>query len=336
MSDESRDIFDVLSTYFVNCYWNELYKHANDAFVQQQFNSLSDAYCEMVERYRRAFTELDPNERVNHNYDRIMKDIHNSYNFYFRSTSTFSDFIDILSKQFIPRDLYASLPRQDKRKDEIIRRALTKVVNAFSLFTATSGLQAVIQGRNQNAQQSMMGWKQKGIELFNKERSELYARSMAEKTGIDPNKKEGISREAFEKMQEKIKDLIHDKADLQKKLNDHVKYIHLLKRRIAELEKAKTVVVADPLIRQKPRLPKVSRVEEITNDASLVSSSEEPNVEDESEKLPRINNPEEKDKNPDDKLAEVAAPLDELSEYSGEDFVNAVGDASDDALSADE
>lgn len=331
MSDESRDIFDVLSTYFVNCYWNELYKHANDAFVQQQFNSLSDAYCEMIERYRRAFTELDPNERVNHNYDRIMKDIHNSYNFYFRSTSTFSDFIDILSKQFIPKDLYAGLPRQDKRKDEIVRRALTKVVNAFSLFTATNGLQAAIQGRNQNAQQNMMGWKQKGIELFNKERSELYARSMAGKTGIDPNKKEGISREAFEKMQEKLKELIHDKADLQKKLNDHVKYIHLLKRRIGELEKAKTqVVVADPMVRQKPRLPKVSRVEEI------IESSDEEKEEEETEQLPRINNPDEKDQKKDDKLAEVAAPLDELSEYSGEDFVNAVGDASDDQLSADE
>ncbi len=330
MNDESRDIFDVLSTYFVNCYWNELYKHANDAFVEQQFNSLGEAYCEMIERYRRAFTELDPNERVNHNYDRIMKDIHNSYNFYFRSTSTFSDFIDVLSKQFIPKDLYASLPRQDKRKDEIVRRALSKVVNAFSLFTATNGLQIAIQGRTQNAQQNMTGWKQKGIELFNKERSDLYARSMAGKTGIDPNKKEGISREAFEKMQEKIKDLIHDKADLQKKLNDHVKYIHLLKRRIAELEKSKPVVVADPLTRQKPRLPKSSRVEEIT-DASPVSSEEEV-----TEKLPRINNPEEKDQKPDDPLADIAAPLDELSEYSGEDFVNAIGEASNDELSADE
>ena len=334
MSDESRDIFDVLSTYFVNCYWNELYKHANDAFVQQQFNSLGDAYCEMIERYRRAFTELDPNERVNHNYDRIMKDIHNSYNFYFRSTSTFPDFIDVLSKQFIPKDLYTGLPRQDKRKDEIVRRALTKVVNAFSLYTATSGLQAVIQGRSQNAQQNMMVWKQKGMELFNKERSELYARSMAGKTGVDPNKKEGISREAFEKMQEKLKDLIHDKADLQKKLNDHVKYIHLLKRRIAELEKARShVVVADP-VRLKPRLPKVSRVEEITDEASPASSEDE--EKETTEQLPRINNPEEKDQKKDDKLAEVAAPLDELSEYSGEDFVNAVGEVSDDELSADE
>ena len=341
MNNESRDIFDVLSAYFVNCYWNELYKHANDAFVQQHFNTIGESYCEMVERYRRAFTESDPKEK-NHNFERILTDIHNSYNFYFKSHSNISDFIDVLSKHFIPRDLYASLPRQDRRKDDMIRRVLTKVINAFSLFTATEGLVTVTQGRGQNAQQNMMGWKAKGIELFNKERSELYARAMAKKTGVDPNKKEGISREAFEKMQEKLKELIHEKADLRKQLNNHVRYIQLLKRRVAELEKERTtaVVIADPNAGRRS-LPKASAVNRVFESSSDESEEEEEEEEEEVEEgLPRINNPDEKDQNPNDVLANVAGPLENLTEYSGEDFVNAIelGESSfeDDAMSADE
>jgi hypothetical protein len=337
MADNTRDIFDVMSTYFVNCYWNELFKHANDAFVQQQFPTLGESYCEMVERYRRAFTDLDPNERVNHNYDRILKDIHNSFNFYFQSQSSYSDFIDTISKQFIPRDLYASLPRQDRRKDEMVRRVLTKVVNTFSMFTATEGLVTVTQGRGQNAQQNMMNWKVKGIELFNKERSDLYARAMAGKTGVDPNKKEGISREAFEKMQEKIKELIHEKADLRKKLNSHAQYINLLKRKIAESERdrAEAVAVADPRVSRRTRLPKITAVEK-----AIESSEDDDEEEEEEEAIPRINDPEEKDQNPHNPIGQIAAPLDDLSEYSGEDFVNAVelgeSSMSDDAMSADE
>jgi hypothetical protein len=334
--NESRDIFDVLSTYFVNCYWNELFKHANDALIQQQFNSIGDSYCEMVERYRRAFTDYNPKER-NHNYERILKDIHNSYNFYFRSNSSYTDFIDVLSKQFIPRDIYASLPRQDRRKDEMVKRVLCKVVNAFSLFTVTEGLSTVTQGRGQRAKDNMMAWKAKGIELFNKERSELYARAMAEKTGVDPNKKEGISREAFEKMQGKIKELIMEKAELRKQLNKYGQYINLLKRRVAELEKekAQTVVVADPMPRRRVALPKQTAVV-----AAMDSSVDEDEDEEEEEPLPRINDPNEKDQSPNDTLAGVADPLENLSEYSGEDFVNNVelgdSDISDDALTADE
>ena len=84
---------------------------------------------------------------------------------------------------------------------------------------------------------------------------------------------------------------------------------------------------------RRARLPSIVNV----NKAMDSSEGEQDSGEDE---LSRINNPEEKDENPHDPIKDIAAPLDDLSEYSGEDFVNNVelGDSSieDDALSADE
>jgi len=313
--DQTRDIFDIIATYFVNTYWFPLYKHSHDAFSERQFSNHADAYKVIVDRYRVAFCTLqDSQGRENANYSKIVTDVKNNYNTWLQMDLSLGDFIDIVCRQIIPGDVYKTLSRQDNRKDELFRKAITQSVTNFTLYVSTEGLADVMNHRGVDAKKYMSMWKEEFIRILYHERDELYARFMATKSGVNPKKAGNhISREAFDKMTEQIKKLIFEKAKLQKELN---MFISAAKRqrqidasKIAEL---KAMLEARPAGRVRPApmaLPPAPISEE--------TSSEEPS----NDELERINDPSQEDFPKKDNLDKsISAPLDNVEEYSGDDF----------------
>lgn len=356
--DQTRDIFDIVSTYFVNTYWFHLYKHAYEAFEQRQFGTLDDAYKVMADRYRIAFSApQNAQGKENTNYVKIIGDLRNQYNTWMQTNLSQGDFVDIICKQLLPEDTYKTLGRQDSRKDDVFRKTIVQAVTNFTVFVSTEGLADVLKIRDPaQAKPRQQAWKEEFIQILYDLRNELYGRFMATKTGVNPNKrnqKDQISKEAFDKMVEKLKQLISEKAKIQQSLNTYIfaanKRMEADKAKIAELEaKLEAALRAIPPRRGAPppiQLDNKSAESSSGEDVSSEEPSEEPSKE---QKLPRINNPEEetlhKQKASD---KDITAPLDEVPEYSGDDFVekgppkgasesvSSIDDDSD-ALSADE
>ena len=331
MSDQTRDIFDIISTYFVNTYWFHLYKHAVDANNERQFPTLEDAYKVMVDRYRQAFcVTQDAQGRQNQNYNKIVADLQKNYNTWMQTDLSLGDFIDIVCRQIIPDDVYKKLSRQDNRKDELFRKAITQAVTNFTVFVATRGLVDVI--RNRTSKQAMAAWKEEYIRIMYSERDELYGRFMASKSGVDPTKiqKNQISREAFDKMTEHLKRVIYEKAKVQKELNLYIafskKQREVDQSKIAELEALLAGATAGrpaPRRQAPAALPRVEVVQEAAE--SVEDSSEEPS-EASPPKLERINDPAKDDflkkKTGVVEASHITKALDDVPEYSGEDFVS--------------
>lgn len=358
--DQTRDIFDIVSTYFTNTYWFHLYKHAHDAYEQRHYGTIEDAYKVMVERYRIAFSApQNAQGKENVNYVKIITDLRNQYNTWMQTNLTLGDFIDVICKQLLPEDTYKSLGRQDSRKDDVFRKTIVQAVTNFTVYVSTEGLADVTRVREPAAAKPrQQAWKEEFIQILYDLRNDLYGRFMATKTGVNPskmrNQKDQISKEAFDKMVEKIKQLISEKAAIQKSLNTYIfaanKRMETDKAKIAELEaKLEAAYRAMPPKRGvPPPLPVVSSktVDESSGSDEDVSS-EEPSDDVKSPKIERINNPEEEiDPVQKAKDKEITAPLDEVPEYSGDDFVekgppkgaseeiSSIDDSS--ALSADE
>lgn len=334
--DQTRDIFDIVSTYFTNTYWFHLYKHAHDAYDQRQFGTIDDAYKVMVDRYRIAFSApQNAQGKENTNYVKIITDLHNQYNTWMHTNLTLGDFIDVICKQLLPDDTYKSLGRQDTRKDDVFRKTIVQAVTNFTVYASTEGLNDVIRVRDPiTAKPRQQAWKEEFIQILYDLRNNLYGRFMATKTGVNPhkmrNQKDQISKEAFDKMVEKIRQLIAEKAKVQKSLNTYIfaanKRMEADKAKIAELEaKLETAYRAMPAKRVVPQMPSISSAKAAAEESSGSDedvSSEDPSEEKKSSKLERINNPEDEitDKQK-DKDREITAPLDEVPEYSGDDFV---------------
>jgi hypothetical protein len=319
--DQTRDIFDIIGTYFVNTYWFPLYKHAHDAFSERQFPNLPDGYKVIVDRYRVAFcTAQDSQGRENPNYSKIINDVKNNYNTWLQTDLSLGDFIDIVCRQIIPGDVYKTLGRQDNRKDELFRKAITQSVTNFTVYVATEGLADVINDRGPTAKQKMALWKEEFIRILYNERDELYGRFMATKSGVSSRKANHISREAFDKMTEQIKKLIFEKAKIQKSLNMFV----FAAKKQQEVDAAKIAELTAMLGagagrgRAPARFTPVLATEPVSSDETF---SEEESSEDGS-KLPKINNPAGDDflKKGNDLDKSITAPLDDVPEYSGEDF----------------
>ena len=333
--DQTRDIFDIVSTYFANTYWFHLYKHAHDAYEQRQFGTVEDAYKVMVDRYRIAFSAAQNAQgKENVNYVKIITDLRNQYNTWMQVNLSLGDFIDVICRQLLPDDTYKSLGRQDTRKDDVFRKTIVQAVTNFTVYVATEGLTDVIRSRDPAAAKpKQLAWKEEFIQILYDLRNDLYGRFMATKTGVNPNKmrnqKDQISKEAFDKMVEKIKQLILDKAKIQKSLNTYIfatkKQMETDKAKIAELEaKLETAYRSIPPKRGMPPPAPIfstKTVEESSGSDEDVSS-EPPSEERKSSKIERINNPDEEvttQQKAQDK--EITAPLDEVPEYSGDDFV---------------
>lgn len=326
--DQTRDIFDVIATYFVNTYWFPLFKHAFDSFSERQFPNIEDAYKVMIDRYRVAFcVKQNSQGRENANYSKIITDLQNNYNTWMDSKLTCGDFIDIVCKQIIPEDMYKTLGRQDTRKDELFRKTITQAVTNFTVFVSTQGLNGVVKQRDAtNSKTNQMMLKEEFIKILYHERNELYGRFMATKSGVDPSKRQNnISSEAFDRMAQKIKELIHEKAKIQNELNLVLfaakKESAAQKARIAEL----TTQLANTGGRRAPPPPKV---QEIGSDEEEVTSEDDSSEVQSSKGLEKINDPTKDDfitkkiatsGAPLTKNDPITQPLDEVPDYSGED-----------------
>jgi hypothetical protein len=243
-------VFEVVGVYFANCYWNTFYTLAFKEWGYGKHESMEASYRNIVDSYSKAFCSKDDDY-----YNRIMKDIFIEYKKYLETSDTFGSFIDVLSSMIIPEKNYDKLSSNDTRKREIIRSVLNKAVMRFSIWILQfiqadkSEVKKVCDKNQRHEVESIAKWKIKFIEIFLQEKNEFCTLLLAQSSGIDINREEipHIPKQVYDKLQNKIKDLIQENSDLINKTNKYVRYIEELKKIIAQQDqelKAKVVPVS--------------------------------------------------------------------------------------------
>jgi hypothetical protein len=234
----SDKVFEIIAVYFVNCYWNDLHKAAQDSFMEEQSDSLSEAYKTAVERYQKAFCKPDTQEQgPNQHYKKIIMNLYQNYIVFTNSSDTFMGFVDVVSKYLMPKDYYRQLARQDPKKDTIFRQVLTKAVTKFTIYILQEEVPKVTNKANRTNKKMVQEWKNKFVTLLLAERNEFCSFVMASNSGVDLRSANSIPKEAFDRLQQEIGTLIKEKSDVIKERNQYAKFALELKKIVSTKEK---------------------------------------------------------------------------------------------------
>lgn len=233
----SDKIFEIIGVYFANCYWNNLYTLAQENWKEGKYKTIQDAYSAVIDKYSKAFRADNDSSDKKH-YDRIIKDLYINYREYLHSRDTLIEFIDRVSKFLLPYDYYKTLTPRDPKKDTIFRNILTKSVARFTIFLSRQEVEKVTTEGNRLDRTLMIEWKKKFVDIIIRERDEFCTLLMAQTAGISLNQDDNlISKEICDRLREKIRDLMEEKAKLVKTVNDYAKYINVLKSVVQEKDK---------------------------------------------------------------------------------------------------
>jgi hypothetical protein len=283
----SDRVFEVIGVYFANCYWNNLYKSAKDLYLEGNIDSIEEAYRTAIERYHKAFCTVAVGPNGNKYYDELIKDLHNNYKFYLQTGGTLMDFIDTCTSFFLPRDYYKKMARLDPKKVTIFRQIITKTVTKFTTFLLQEEVARAVKKdvrSNQDAQkQSIEAWKKKFIEIMVGERNEFCSLIMASTSGVNIKNKEdipSIPKEVCDKMQNKIKTLIAEKAAITSDYNKLVGLIGELKRIIKDkdtlIESLKAAQTQQPTQYRRQRPPRQPMPVIVTNPTAMTAPAPTP------------------------------------------------------------
>ena len=110
---------EILGTYFVNVYYNEIYLKMRELKMNNGVESLTDAYRNGVQLY---FTNMQKPDY----YKRVVERIHDLYTKSTGvSTLSFRECIHQIGKQFAAKDSYDGF--SDSQRQGLVRKVITDV-----------------------------------------------------------------------------------------------------------------------------------------------------------------------------------------------------------------
>lgn len=232
---EEHKILEIFSTYFANCYWNNLYNEALLQYEDGKFPSQAAAYRYVIKTFNVAFCELPMmNGAAHQGYTDIMRAIYENYKRYTLATGTYDQFIEMVIDVMLPKEYHTELC-DNRRKHPVMHDILSKTMTRFSTFATTEGITSVldINARTTKRVAELTQWKNKFSEFFRAEINTLCGLLLAKNSGVNlgnPSNIPTIPLEICDKLKIRIRELIQDKADITERFNKCVKYIAELKQ----------------------------------------------------------------------------------------------------------
>lgn len=226
MDTDRNDLFEVLGVYFANYYWNNLYNKALRAWSDEKFPNLESAYREILNRYTSGFcVETKSNERINENYVQVTQGIHMQYQAQSGDTCTYYEFVDIIVKCFVPKEFYKRISDYPK-KANVFRTVLAKALTRFTIFVCKDQIHTVLDSKIREdaakAVKNVKFWKQTYRIIIDEESKTFYHLCMAQCNGVKVRHDDSvrtISREVYERLQQKLQQVIQEKNEIIKERN---------------------------------------------------------------------------------------------------------------------
>jgi hypothetical protein len=255
-SDENCDrAFEIIGVYFANCYWNRHYKTAVDAVNDGKYLDMHEAYKAVIERYNREFGRQEqPEERINQRYTDVIESLKEYYETQINKMRmlqgdtitvrlSYRDFVDTITKYFLPKEEYEAMLQYDGRKERNFRAILTQTLAKFTMHIIQDGVIDVIDRQVRADVSTMMrymrSWSDKFTTLLTKERNDFCNLILASRSGIDISKENmgSVPKLVVDRLQEEIRDLITEKLQLENTVNKYADYIDALKALLMKSEK---------------------------------------------------------------------------------------------------
>lgn len=205
-SKNTLDIFEVISSYFVDIYYNHLYLEAKKEKINNNVSCITEGYKHALN----AFLQSLDNEKF---YKKYLVDLHN----YFTETgliqtAPFSSCMEIISNEFIPNDFLKTLTITQKMK--FLRVVLTQANKKLIEIIVKEYFCSIIDD-HQN-EENVRILQDRFIELLIVEREFIYQRFVSSQTKTNV-KTPQVNNSMIQKMVQEIKILHKEKYDLKKK-----------------------------------------------------------------------------------------------------------------------
>lgn len=154
---------EILSTYFVNFYYNDAYYRMNDIKMNKNVDSLTDAYRNCIQVY---YANLSKPEF----YKRVIEGIHNLYtNATGISTLSFRECIHRIGQQFAAKDSYDGF--SDSQRQGLVRKVIMDVNKMFIDHIFRKRLHIIIDHHKEKTNGEAL--KQEFIDMLLLEREKL-------------------------------------------------------------------------------------------------------------------------------------------------------------------
>ena len=135
-SKRAISTIEIVSSYFVNIYYNCLYQEGKKFHIDSRVDSVTSGYKHAIKAYINSFDNPDL-------YRKIISGIHKYYHNTTRFTSiSFSDCINEIVKHFIPESFFESTT--NSQKDSILRMILFNSVKKFSSDILCSDMLSIV------------------------------------------------------------------------------------------------------------------------------------------------------------------------------------------------
>lgn len=182
--------FDIIGSYFIDVFYNDLFLKAKDALKNGRAKSLTDAYRNNVITYMKGVAE---NAQV---YVGLTTKLHQYYHTMAKhNTTTLSDFEDRILSQFIPPEYYGDFT--NKNKETALREIIVKAVNQLAEIVLEPRMLGKIIDDHLN--ETNVSWLQETvIDIFISQREEYFTRFVNEISKTNGNAT--VSRDMFKKL----------------------------------------------------------------------------------------------------------------------------------------
>ena len=192
-NSQTIDTFEIIGSYIANVYYNSIYSRAKQLFMQHKCESITEAYKTLIMGYLSQFK--DPNQ-----VKLTVNDLYKSFTVYRKSLSeSYKDWIDNVSKEFIPSDYWKSL--SNDKKIFVIMTVFENSVKDFTKYIQSPRIMnAIIDNHNDKNNVNIL--QNQLIHILIDQREMLY------QSFVDQLTKTSASADVLSKVNKKLKDEI--------------------------------------------------------------------------------------------------------------------------------
>jgi outer membrane biosynthesis protein TonB len=228
--------FDVVASYLVDIYYNELYGQAVKWKNAGKVPSVTEGYKHTVAMFVSAMNGSSKKDKTKY-YEDVLNGIKEYFTLYTSfSTLTISDCINKITHEFIPSDYFKELSKDQQRS--ILKNSLNNIIREFSKRVIKDFIKQIIDNHDESANIDLL--KECIVDLLINEREHYYHRFLDSTGGKHA---ETVDKSFAIRMQQEIKKISTEKIQLINALtecknqnNEHVKHIKQLIHKYKTLE----------------------------------------------------------------------------------------------------
>jgi len=196
--------FDIIGSYFVGIYYNDLYLKAEQLRNEGKYDSLTQSYQNVLYNYIQ-FTQTK---------DFFRKTILGIHNYFISTTKfvsmTYKECIDFIVSEFIPTHLFDNV--KETRKYNILNNILIDCLKIFTEKILNSQIVPIIDNHFEHANINIL--QNIYLEIILLEKDKMYARF------INPDKRNHtIPAELYNNIQKQLKKLTIENKELKNELS---------------------------------------------------------------------------------------------------------------------